>query len=82
MSLELKGRAAWASRQHFIHFDTSLSSVKESVDEIPRIHVDDVDLEQFIEHFEKPYLPCVILGASDDWVANDKWTPQVSIYYL
>lgn len=44
---------------------------------VARIHVDDVGLEEFIEKYEKPYVPCVIQGATDNWQANEKWTPQV-----
>jgi histone arginine demethylase JMJD6 len=39
--------------------------------------VNNIGLEEFIEKYEKPYLPVVIQGASEDWLANEKWTPQV-----
>jgi histone arginine demethylase JMJD6 len=38
--------------------------------------VNDVSLEEFIEKYEKPYIPCVIQGVTDDWLAVDKWTPS------
>ena len=39
-----------------------------------RIHVKDVNNDEFIERFEKPYKPVVIKGVQDDWAANYKWT--------
>jgi histone arginine demethylase JMJD6 len=51
----------------------SLSSTEGLVDNFPRIHVDEVSLEEFIERFEKPRQPVVILGLTDQWPAAEKW---------
>jgi histone arginine demethylase JMJD6 len=77
--LELKWKGAWRDRTYYANFDTSTSSFKESAS-VARIHVNEVSLEEFIEKFERPYVPCVILGATDKWDAQIKWTPQVIIF--
>lgn len=56
-------------------FDTSIDIVK---DEVERIDVGQVSVEEFIEKFEKPYLPVVITGVTNNWKANYKWTLEVS----
>ena len=45
-------------------------------DTVERIHVKDVSCEEFIEKWEKPYKPVVILGVQDSWAANYKWTQE------
>lgn len=41
-----------------------------------RISVDKVSPQEFIERFERPYLPVVILDVQREWMANYKWTIQ------
>lgn len=41
---------------------------------MPRIHVDDVSPEEFVEKFERVYRPVVIVGATKEWKASYKWT--------
>lgn len=72
---ELKGQEGWTARQHAKNFDLSHSSVKESP-EVERIHVNAVSPQEFIQRFEAPYRPVVILGVTDDWEARTKWSPQ------
>lgn len=42
-------------------------------DNCPRIHAPDVSCEEFIERFEKPYIPCVITNIQEGWKAQSKW---------
>jgi len=76
VTVELKWKGAWKEKCYWSEFDCSPSSVKESA-EVDRIHVDRVGLNEFIDQYEKPYVPCVILGATDKWDAQVKWTPEV-----
>ena len=71
---ELKTRESWSEQNYARTFDLSWSHVK---DEIERIHVKDVSPKEFIERFEAPYKPVVILGAQDEWKALEKWTKEV-----
>jgi histone arginine demethylase JMJD6 len=57
--------------------DLSWSHVDDGVD---RIHVSDVPPNDFIERFEAPYKPVVILGAQDNWKALEKWTVEVTLF--
>jgi len=39
-----------------------------------RVHCDDLSIEQFVEKYEKPYLPVMISGLADKWPAIKNWT--------
>lgn len=41
---------------------------------MPRVHINDLTTEQFVERFERPRLPTVITGACDHWPAASTWT--------
>lgn len=48
---------------------------------MPRIDESTVSPEEFIEKYEKPYLPIVIKGSQDEWRAKYKWTLEVSLKF-
>ncbi len=64
-------REAWIEQGYANNFDLSYDKINDTLD---RIHVNDVSCEEFIQRYEKPYKPVVILGAQDDWNAQQKWT--------
>ncbi len=76
---ELKTRESWSEQNYARNFDLSWSHVR---DEIERIHVKDVSPKEFIDKFEAPYKPVVILGAQDEWKALEKWTKEVKTYRI
>jgi hypothetical protein len=39
----------------------------------------DLSIEQFVERFERPRLPVVITGLTDDWPAAGHWLPDALI---
>jgi histone arginine demethylase JMJD6 len=43
---------------------------------IPRIHIKDITLEQFLNDYEAPKKPVIIQGLLDDWPAQDQWQPE------
>lgn len=47
------------------------------VDNVDRIHLNNVSLEEFIKRYEKPGKPIVIKGVQDNWRARSKWTISV-----
>lgn len=71
---ELKTREMWVEREYARTFDLSWSHVP---DTLPRVDVKRVSPEEFIEKYEKPYLPCVLTGVQDTWMAREKWTLEV-----
>ena len=57
--------------------DTSaLQQPPASMHTIPRIHIDEISLEQFLNDYEAPKKPVIIQGLLDDWPAHDLWQPQ------
>lgn len=61
----------WTGLGYAASFDTNPAAVR---DNVARIHVDDVSAEEFVEKYERPYKPVVIVGATKDWKACHKWT--------
>ncbi|XP_040580786.1 bifunctional arginine demethylase and lysyl-hydroxylase JMJD6 [Lepeophtheirus salmonis] len=68
---ELSSSASWSERGYAEKLDMSVSSFR---DEVPRIAVDEVSREKFIELYESKYKPIVITGVVKKWDANSKWT--------
>lgn len=40
---------------------------------VETINYEDVSVEEFMERFEVPSIPCIINGATDHWPALQKW---------
>jgi hypothetical protein len=47
------------------------------VDTIERIHVDSIDVDEFIEKYEKTSKPVIIEGVVNSWPAKTEWTVKV-----
>jgi histone arginine demethylase JMJD6 len=73
-SQELKSEEEWQKFNYYKTFDLSLQTASDNID---RIDADLVSNEEFIEKYEKPYKPCVILNTQTNWLANTKWTLEV-----
>ncbi|KAI9555651.1 hypothetical protein GHT06_018166 [Daphnia sinensis] len=69
---ELNSSAAWVEQCYYKNF----KPFTVFTDSALRISVDKVSPQEFIERFERPYLPVVILDAQREWMANYKWTIQ------
>ncbi len=72
--LELSEEHGWYKLDYANSFDISLATVK---DNLERVDVKTVSVEEFVEKYEKPYKPCVIVNAQNHWLANIKWTKEV-----
>jgi len=70
---ELSTRELWIERRHAVNFDLTWEKVN---DQLERIHTSQVSPQEFIQRYEKPYKPVVILGVMEDWNARYKWTLQ------
>jgi len=58
-------------------FDASPSQV---CDNVPRVDATQISKEEFIEQYERPYKPVVVINGQTEWDATRKWTTQVCIY--
>lgn len=76
-SVELKGELGWCK---FAFYKTSCCSLELVKDNVERISYLEVDEDTFIERFEEPNLPVVITDAQKGWEANRKWTIEVDYY--
>lgn len=67
---ELNDKGDWNQLNYVENF-TPFLEVK---DDCERIDVKECSPQQFIEKYESPYKPVVILGVQDNWKAKHKWT--------
>jgi len=70
---ELSTQELWVERRHADNFDLTWDRVNDTLD---RIHTSQVSPREFIERYEAPYKPVVILGVQEEWNARYKWTLQ------
>ena len=66
----------WKEKNYLNRFDLDWQHIAD-MDEVERIDANQVSQQEFIQRFESPYKPVVIVGATDDWQANQKWTLEV-----
>uniref|UniRef100_A0A0K8R4Z2 Putative phosphatidylserine-specific receptor ptdserr n=1 Tax=Ixodes ricinus TaxID=34613 RepID=A0A0K8R4Z2_IXORI len=69
----------WTKLGYADNFDLDMASLR---DDVERIHVSRVPMDEFVEKFEKLYKPVVIQGATDNWKAQYKWNlPRLARKY-
>jgi histone arginine demethylase JMJD6 len=73
-SQDLNSGEDWQTYNFYTTFDLSLQSAPDNID---RIDANLLSNEEFMEKYEKPYKPCVILNTQTNWLANTKWTLEV-----
>ena len=69
----------WSADGYFFKKDVlAKNDLPQIQDNIERIHVDDLTVEQFIEKYEIGHKPVIITGVTDTWKANTEWQVNVS----
>ncbi len=64
----------WCRENHFETFDSSFEHLPDNID---RIDYNQVSNQEFIEKYEIPYKPCIIVNAQKGWNATEKWNLEV-----
>ena len=67
----------WSNDGYFFKQAEVLKIGPDFVDNIERIHVDELTVEQFIERYEVGYKPVIIRGVTKEWKANTEWQVKV-----
>lgn len=71
---ELKTAEEWVRFNYHQTFDQhSFTSVNDTLE---RVDADKISAEEFIEKYEKPGIPCVIVNCENNWQALKKWTTE------
>jgi histone arginine demethylase JMJD6 len=71
---ELKTDEDWHKLNYYKNFNLSFQHLP---DNIERIDINKVTLEEFINNYESKSLPVIIQNTQTDWPAQDKWTLDV-----
>jgi len=68
---ELDEKHGWSKLGYATNFGLGWSKVK---DDVPRVDASTTSEKEFIDRYERNYIPVVITNVQLDWKANEKWS--------
>ena len=64
----------WTRYNYYDNFDLSFENLPDNID---RIDAATYSFEDFVQNYEKPYMPVIIKNSQTNWQAKEKWTLDV-----
>ena len=73
-------KCGWQSMNYAIYPQINMRP-ENCLDNIERVDASSMSYEQFVEHYERPGKPVILLGLTNGWKANQRWNLEVFCFF-